>query len=1016
MSGGVTGIEMFQAPGGGYFLGGSDYGSTVLTKVDDTGAVSWSRLTPGVDGDVAISVAGEVAIGYIRRQPAFHDVLTVKRFDPKGNTVWVQTLVLAHLAGQDSRVAMDSAGNVYVSQEFSGAGELRKFDAATGAQVFAITFPVTIYSPVPTCDSTGSVYVAEATYINIQPAVSLSKYSASGTLLWSKIFPGNSPEGLLDTTGNPYLVFSASSTTRVIKYDPSGNVLWDSTTAQPAGSNFAAVSRSGEVAVSGRNGLAAQVTLFNSAGVVQWTRADGAKGGPVLVDASGDVYAYSTDPNAPSITKFDTTGNVLWTQTSGLDPHSGWPYGDRLMLDSLGRVVMFFTDYSVISGNTFALSLFSSAGTPVWSEDVGNHNSYDATANSVTDASGNTYLATDGYTAGGKVGIAKFNSSGGVSWSRIVPPVVNAEADEVGPCLSPTGGVALALTTSTQIQSPAPALGVVSYDTSGNLLWTYVYNGQLMMVKDIKVYADGSVYLCVVRYDAITGGPYLRVIKLTPTGTLAWMVDRSEISGAEFSRARLALDSTGAVYLSFSIQTETASSTMYSGAIAKYDASGNLKWTHIFDSQSAADSGDGIGVDSQGHVFWAVHHYDPVASAEEELLREFDSDGNTLGTTQLSNFLGPSLAIDASDNIFIGGDAGEFTDTVVPAVQKLNTAGTSFWTTYITDSNQADGMKMTPDNVGGVILGVTTKTATAYSPKIYRLAPDGSRALPASGGAFVNGAIVDDLTPNDEYLKQVGVDSQGNIYISGSTYSASGSYDLNVVKYQASNSSFVDQSLASSMSAGETYQATVIFQNTGFNTWTKGAGYKLAISNVSTWGVSNVSLNTTDAIAPGQSKSFKFYVYAPTIRGTYNFQCKMYKNLSSFGSLSTVLPIVVTVHPYAARYVTETTPSTVTAGSTFSISVDMRNVGTNTWTLASGYGLSPVAGNQAWGVTSIPLSAADSIVQGADKVFTFNCVAPATAGSYTMRWQMHAGATFFGDRTISKTITVTPWQPFGHGA
>ena len=91
------------------------------------------------------------------------------------------------------------------------------------------------------------------------------------------------------------------------------------------------------------------------------------------------------------------------------------------------------------------------------------------------------------------------------------------------------------------------------------------------------------------------------------------------------------------------------------------------------------------------------------------------------------------------------------------------------------------------------------------------------------------------------------------------------------------------------------------------------------------------------------------------------------------------------------------------------MTVDMRNVGTNTWTQAAGYTLAPASGYPTWGITGVALSPSDSIAPGQDKVFTFTCLAPPTAGTYNMRWQMfHQGFGYFGDKSFARAISVTP--------
>lgn len=86
----------------------------------------------------------------------------------------------------------------------------------------------------------------------------------------------------------------------------------------------------------------------------------------------------------------------------------------------------------------------------------------------------------------------------------------------------------------------------------------------------------------------------------------------------------------------------------------------------------------------------------------------------------------------------------------------------------------------------------------------------------------------------------------------------------------------ISQSVPSTMTAGQTYSVQLAFKNTGTNTWTSAAGYKLGAYNPYdnlTWGKSRVEL--AGSVAPGGTAIFSFDIVAPTGVGTYNFQWQM---------------------------------------------------------------------------------------------------------------------------------------------
>ena len=100
-------------------------------------------------------------------------------------------------------------------------------------------------------------------------------------------------------------------------------------------------------------------------------------------------------------------------------------------------------------------------------------------------------------------------------------------------------------------------------------------------------------------------------------------------------------------------------------------------------------------------------------------------------------------------------------------------------------------------------------------------------------------------------------------------------------------------------------------------------------------------------------------------------------------------------------------PSTMTAGSSATVTVRMRNTGTTTWTSAEGYALGSrrPLDNVTWGLNRVPLPA--DVAPNATVDFTFAITAPATVQGHKFSWRMVRGASgWFGDKTELREITV----------
>ena len=94
----------------------------------------------------------------------------------------------------------------------------------------------------------------------------------------------------------------------------------------------------------------------------------------------------------------------------------------------------------------------------------------------------------------------------------------------------------------------------------------------------------------------------------------------------------------------------------------------------------------------------------------------------------------------------------------------------------------------------------------------------------------------------------------------------------------------------------------VTMKNIGLTTWTKASGYKLGSQNTqdnTLWGFSRVELSDTDAILPGQEKTFQFEITAPNIAGNNNFQWKLIKEgVEWFGGLTPNKTIAIGAENY----------------------------------------------------------------------------------------------------------------------
>jgi|TARA_B110000967_G_scaffold80024_1_gene82793 hypothetical protein len=133
--------------------------------------------------------------------------------------------------------------------------------------------------------------------------------------------------------------------------------------------------------------------------------------------------------------------------------------------------------------------------------------------------------------------------------------------------------------------------------------------------------------------------------------------------------------------------------------------------------------------------------------------------------------------------------------------------------------------------------------------------------------------------------------------------------------------------------------------------------------------------------------------------------------LDGYIPLTSVIPITpVTGEGNGSEFVTQQDlPFTMELNETVTVSVTLKNVGTITWTKASGYflGSQNPQDNTTWGLNRVSLGDDDNILPNEEKTFEFDITAPTIAGNINFQWRMlQDGVEWFGAYTLNEIIVV----------
>jgi len=303
-----------------------------------------------------------------------------------GITATAQTQTFAWVKGmggsdneQGNRVAVDGAGNVYVTGFFKGTAD---FDPGTGT--------------------------ANLTSAGNQD-IFLAKYDAAGNYVWAKSMGGlYDDQGLdiaVDGSGKVYVTGIFKGTA---DFDPGTGT-----------ANLSSVATSNDVFVS----------KYDTAGNYVWAKSVGGNGDDqglgIAVDGSGNVHVTGYFSSATAdfdpgtgvsnlsrvgtadifVAKYDINGNYTWARNIGSSGNDNW--GQAIGVDGSGNVYVtgyFFATVDFDPGTGTAnltsgggcdvfLAKYDAGGNYVWAKQMGGSPSdYDAGYGLAVDGSGNAYV------------------------------------------------------------------------------------------------------------------------------------------------------------------------------------------------------------------------------------------------------------------------------------------------------------------------------------------------------------------------------------------------------------------------------------------------------------------------------------------------------------------------------------------------------------------------------------------------------------------------------------------------
>ena len=289
----------------------------------------------------------------------------------------------------------------------------------------------------------------------------------------------------------------------------------------------------------------------------------------------------------------------------------------------------------------------------------------------------------------------------------------------------------------------------------------------------IAIDGSGNIFITGTTTCLGAGGQDVLLLKYDSFGNLLW---EKTWGGTNYDYGKaIAIDGSGNVYL-------TGTTDSYGGIfVLKYNSFGNLLWERTWGGWGS-EFGSGIALDNMGNIFITGITTSYGVGDRDILVLKYNSDGNLLWNTTYGGFneeWGIGIAVDISGNMFITGltesyGAGEWDMLLL----KYDSSGTLLWNTTWGGSKSDHGSGIALDALGNVFITGSTKSYGAGNGDALVLKYDsfGTLLWSKTWGSSDN-----------DFGCGIAVDSSGNMFITGSTYSIEGGgHDALLFKYDPS--------------------------------------------------------------------------------------------------------------------------------------------------------------------------------------------------------------------------------------